>query len=256
MDNPINVKEKYYKKIQRKISKTIFEKNIISGTDSILIGLSGGKDSLVMLDTLANIRKSFKQKFNLYACHIMVDSLNYAVDHDFLKQLCNENNVELIFENISVDFNNSKGACFVCSWARRKKLFDIAKNLNCNKIALGHHMDDAVETMFMNMIYHASVSSMPFSLPMLEGKIAMIRPMLELRKTDIVKYFEYKDFPNEKVVCKYSDITKRQKIRELLANIESFHKDSQINFFRATNKVFPEYLPYFKDRYDDKIPKS
>lgn len=169
-------------KLEGKVNKTIFGYNLIENGDRVMVGLSGGKDSYSLLDLLISRRKALPIDFQLHACHVMAADMNYRADIDYMKKNCAKNNVTFHLKEITVEYNpnDRKPACFICSWKRRKMLFRATRENGCNKLALGHHLDDAIETLLMNMINHSSISSIPPNLSMFNGDIKLIRPQLDV----------------------------------------------------------------------------
>ncbi len=240
-----NQEQKYLENIRKRVGRTLYKYKLLQPDDRILIGLSGGKDSLVLIEVLAGQLKHLPFKCELIAVHIQTKDVGYGIDTDYLKKKCEELDVLLIVREIEVDLtmDRKKSPCFVCSWLRRKELFKISNELNCTKIALGHHLDDAVETLMLNMIYHASISSLPEKLSMLKGKIELIRPLLHLTNEELKKYALLRGFKPENKLCKYSDSTKRNDVKKILNDINRLHRKAKINMFRSMLKTFPEYLP-------------
>ena len=154
-------------------------------------------------------------------------------------------NVPLLFRTIEPELEKdpSKAACFICSWSRRKVLFDLTGELDCNKLALGHHRNDAVETLLLNMIYHGSISSLPYSLRMFEGRMELIRPMMDLDERMLEEYAELNDLVKVEKSCPYEDQTSVNRSVSSLANIEDLHGQGPYNVFKSVNKIFEEYLP-------------
>lgn len=242
--------EKYIDNINKTVGRIIYHHKLINENDRILIGLSGGKDSLVLLETLVNRKKYLRFKFELFAAHINVENVSYEINNEYLQSICDSLQIPLYLKNIKIDLNKDpkKSICFICSWQRRKELFSLTKELNCNKLALGHHMDDANETLLMNMIYHSSISSLPFKLNMFNGRLHLIRPLLQIREEKIKKYAYYRNYPNETRLCPYGDKTKRNEIKDIVKTITKLHAKAPINMFKAHHKIFEEYLPE-KDNY-------
>lgn len=239
MQNP----QKYIDKIKKKVARTIVKQNLIQEGDRILVGVSGGKDSMVLLDILAKVQKYSPVKFDIIALHIELHSL-YEIDKEYLTVFCANHKVDLKFKTIEIDFSVwNKTPCFVCSSTRRKELFKSVVEYNCNKLALGHHMDDAIETVLMNIVHHGSISSLPFSLSMFDGEIQLIRPMLELNKIYIEEYAQIMDFPTEKKLCEHSSKTTRSEFTQIIEEFEKINKNARKNIFRSTSKLFPEYFP-------------
>ena len=236
---------KQFEKICKKVAKTIFDYNLIDDKDRVLVGLSGGKDSLILLEALADRKKRMPVSFELFAIHVSAINVGYKADTEYLSNFCKELNVPLYLEKIEVDFTRKpeKPPCFICSWARRKQIFTCAKELNCNRIALGHHYDDAIQTMLMNMIYHGSYSSLPQKLSMFGGRITLIRPLLMIPEKELVYYANLRRFREHEKSCPYEDSTKRNEIKDLLKQLDKLNKNARKNLFRAMNNIYPEYLP-------------
>lgn len=217
--------------------------------DNILAGISGGKDSLVMLECLMNRKKHLPFDFSVHAVHVHIQNVGYESNIEFLNRFCNELNVPLhVLEYSLEDIEKSdKAPCFICSWHRRKKIFELSKQLNCNKIAFGHHMEDALETMLMNMMFHGSISSLPQKLSMFDGRIEVIRPLLNTYEDDIEKFASYRDYPKQIKSCPYEDKTKRKAVRSILESMNNMYDKSKLNIFRAMDNIYSEYLPKNQD---------
>lgn len=202
MDNKL----RFISNTRKDIGRTIYKYKLINDGDRIIVGLSGGKDSLILLEALADRKAYIPFKFELIAVHVQVDNIPYKINIDYLKSFCNELNVPFYLKNITVDIekDKKKAPCFVCSWYRRKTIFSLSQELHCNKIALGHHMDDAVETLLMNLVYHGSFSSLPQKLTMFDGRMELIRPLLLQTNDQLSKYAIYRQFPEEISLCPFS----------------------------------------------------
>lgn len=236
---------KQFEKICRKVGKTLFDYHLIEDKDRILVGLSGGKDSMILLESLADRKKHLPVSFELFAIHVTAKNVGYKADADYISDFCREINVLLYLEEIEIDLtqNPEKPVCFICSWERRKKIFAKSKELNCNKIALGHHNDDAIQTMLMNMIYHGSYSSLPQKLQMFGGRTCLIRPLLMITEKELLNYASLRGFKEHEKVCPYEDLTTRSDIKNLLESMEKLNKDARKNLFRAMDSIHPDYLP-------------
>jgi tRNA 2-thiocytidine biosynthesis protein TtcA len=237
--------EKYIENLQKRIYKTLFKQKLLAPDDRIMVGLSGGKDSLILLESLAKRRKQLPFKIELMACHVMISNIGYKVDTDFLREFCENIEVPFYLEQLTTELDETgeKSACFLCSWNRRKVMFRLTKELKCNKLAFGHHMDDALETLFMNMVYHGSLSSLPFKFNMFGGRLQVIRPLLEITDTELEEYALNRNWPKEIKVCPYDDITSRSVMKNFVTEMAKLHKNARKNMFRSMNNTFPEYLP-------------
>jgi tRNA(Ile)-lysidine synthase TilS/MesJ len=236
-------------KILTKFTKLVHQKqkiyNIFENNDTILVGISGGKDSLLLLEILGELKTKWGYNFNIIPVHIKVTAVGYSVNTDAINQICENYGFELkIFETTVIfDESTKKGPCFVCSWHRRKLLFTLAREMKCNKIALGHHMDDAVQTLLMNMIFHGSISSMPLRLSMFNNSLELIRPLLFIKEKDIIAYQKIRDYPEPIKDCPYGSDTQRNKMKELLDVMEKINPAAQQNIFKSMSKIYPFYLP-------------
>jgi len=219
--------------------------SLISEGDHILVGLSGGKDSMIMLEALAERKGALPFDFTITAAHIEAVGIGYRIDSDKLKAFCDKLAIPMYLRTIEPDLHKdpSKTTCFVCSWHRRKVLFDLTRELNCNKLALGHHRKDAVETLLMNMIYHGSISSLPYSLKMFEGRVHLIRPLMDLDERLLAEYAELNDLVNVEKSCPQEGRSRRESISQILKQVEDLHGTGTYNMFKSMDKIFEEYLP-------------
>lgn len=240
------MKIKFIENFRKKIGRVIYNFNLIEEGDNILIPVSGGNDSMVLLDVLGNRKRCLPYKINLYAIHIQWDSLEYSVNLDKIKKICTEYDVEFKIIKIEEEFINkypNKSNCFYCSWTRRKLIFKTADELNCNKIAMGHHLEDSAETLLLNMIYHSSISAIPEKLSMFNGKLFLIRPLIYSYEKDIDKYAKIMDLNAEIKKCKYANENIRKSLRNILNEISKINKNGLKNMLNSHTKIFYEYLP-------------
>ena len=155
--------QKLEKKILSRLQKAIYDYRLIEDGDRLLVGLSGGKDSLCLLHLLAMRQRIHKPRFTVEALHIRMENINYESDLSYLEDFCEGRGVKFHVVTTSFDAHTDhrKSPCFLCSWNRRKQLFQMAQQLGCNKIALGHHADDIIHTAMMNLYFQGSFSTMP-----------------------------------------------------------------------------------------------
>jgi tRNA 2-thiocytidine biosynthesis protein TtcA len=236
---------KLFRKICRKAGTTIRDHFMIGEGDRVLVGLSGGKDSLILLQALAERRTAVPFSFGIEAAHVEAAGIGYHIDRERLAAFCHDLDVPLHLRSIEPDFEKdpSKATCFICSWHRRKALFDLTRELDCNRLALGHHRNDAIETLLMNMIYHGSISSLPYSLEMFGGRVKLIRPLMDMDEGVLEDYADLNGLVNIEKSCPHENQTRREHIRELIREIETMHGQGPINIFRSMDKIFGEYLP-------------
>lgn len=233
------------KKIMSKINKTIEKHQLIEDNDRILVGLSGGKDSLVLLKSLAWKKKHARIDFSVTAIYIDILNIPYDADIEYLSSFCSSNGIDFIHEKVTdeVDLKNStKNPCFLCSWDRRKHLFDTAKQQNFNKLALGHHLDDAIETLFMNMMYQATISALPPILSMFDGKLKVIRPLIETKESLIIEYSEKQNFIPMIKTCPFEKKSSREFVRGILGQMEEKYDRAKNNIYISMSHIDKEYL--------------
>jgi len=229
----------------RKTGKAIYDYRLIEDGDRVLVGVSGGKDSLALLEVLALRARNSKQKYTVLAAHIDVLQVGYKSDSDYLQDFCRKLGVEYIYRTVHVDMSEDpkKPACFVCSWHRRKVLFEIAQAKGCNKLALGHHRDDAVESLLMSMIFNATINSIPGRLELFGGKLLLIRPFIYISNKETIRYAEYQEFRTQEKCCPYEKATQRDTIRKWLDQLEETIPHVRNNIFAAMQHICTEYLP-------------
>lgn len=238
-------RKKQFLKLSRKVGKTLQEYDMIEKDDRVLVGLSGGKDSMILLETLADRRRHLPFNFELEAVHVSATNIGYEMDTGYLQTFCDELNVSLHLEEIEVDLtiDSKKTPCFICSWNRRKRIFELTKELDCNKVALGHHKDDAIQTVLMNMIFHGSISSLPQKLSMFDGRIRLIRPLLFIPENELTSYANLREFRKQEKSCPYEGSTNRETIEQLIREIDKIYPNARRNIFRSMDNIYEEYLP-------------
>jgi len=239
--------------LRRKVNKTIYQQQLIEDGDKVVLGLSGGKDSLALLDILSFLRPSMRNKFILKAIHIHISNVGYKIDTEFLQQFCKDRDVELEIISFEADLSaKEKSICAPCSWNRRRALFANVIDTDYTKLALGHHMDDYIETLLMNMMFHGIISSTPYKLQMFKGKINLIRPLMDIKRSQLKEYALAMNFPKELKTCPYGENTKRISMIDVVDKMELLNKEARINLFRSTQNIYPQYIPNFKLINDDK----
>ena len=243
--DPDNQKLWYLKRIQRKVGKTVGELGLLNPGDRILIGLSGGKDSLVLLHSLKTRSINFPFVLHIEAAYVDTINMPYEIDTDFLTRFCD--NLEVPFSIIKTSFNiekeSNKQTCFICSWNRRKELFNFAQKKGCNKVALGHHKDDIVQTLIMNMAFQGSISTMPPRLKIFDGLLEIIRPLAQITEDECREYASIAEFPDEKKLCPHGDDTKRKQVKEAIEILLKFNPDARNNLYNSMSNIQEEYLP-------------
>lgn len=231
--------------VKNKVAKALMDYKMVDKGDRILVAVSGGKDSLVMLEALAAVQKFDFVDFELEALHIDVEDVPYSVDTGFLKGFSEELKVKLHFVSLKADVGDrgKKSPCFVCSWNRRKTLFTFTQENHFQKLALGHHLDDAVETLLINMAYHGNIASMPAKLSLFDDRFQLIRPLILLTNKDAREFANIRNYPPLKNPCPFEDTTKRTTARELIRQLENIHPKARLNLFKSMGNIDEAYLP-------------
>ena len=224
-----------FQQLQRQFNRAMREYRLIEDDDKVLVALSGGKDSLCLLELLASRRKVFVPKFSIEAVHIRMENIAYETDTHYLEDFCRQLNVPLHILTTSFDASTDhrKSPCFLCSWNRRKKMFSLAQQLGCNKIALGHHMDDIIHTALMNIAFQGRFDSMPVSLRMKKMPITVIRPLCLCHEADIKQYAEEKHYQKQVKQCPYEHDTYREDIRRIYTEIEKLNPEARYSIWNA-----------------------
>jgi tRNA 2-thiocytidine biosynthesis protein TtcA len=241
-------KENTNKRLQQlyaKVGKSIHSYNMIAEGDKIIVGLSGGKDSMALLNILAQRQKFVEINYELLAVHVDMSEIPYKADVDWMKDMCEHLNVPFFHETISIDLSTIKkdSICYYCANARRNHIFKLSKDFNANKIAFGHHQDDALETLLMNMLYHGTISSIPGALKMFDGRIHLIRPLIDLSEKEITFIAKTKEFKKEETNCPYEQANKRDMMRKMLIQLEQNIPNARKQIMKSLNHFYLDYLP-------------
>jgi len=237
--------EQLIKQTKQRVWKTVKDYRLIDDGDKILIGLSGGKDSLALVEILGERMKIYKPKFQVVAAHISVENIPYQSDIKYLQAYCEKFGIPFIHCTTSFDESTDKRKthCFLCSWCRRKMLFEIAKANNCNKIALGHHLDDLVETMLMNITFQGAFGSMPTMLEMDKFDIKIIRPLAQTPEKEMTVFAKIRHFKKQKKTCPYEQKSTRADIKKIVKQLEKINPEFKQSAWNAMQNIQEKYLP-------------
>lgn len=244
---------KLFLHLKKWLEKAVLDYGMIEEGDRLLIGVSGGADSLALLDLLDS-PMLFVPKFSFIAVNIDMGFDPAYKAYETLEKLFQENNYRYVIEktdigNLAHSDINKKNPCFLCSRLRRKRIFEIADAEGCNKIAFAHHRDDIIETLLINMFYGREISTMVPNQSIFGGKLHIIRPFAYLQEELIKKYSKERQFPTIKNDCPTSLTSKRIYIKKLLDELEKDNKEIRDNIYKAMSHVKPDYLlPHGKKR--------
>ncbi|PKN70249.1 MAG: tRNA 2-thiocytidine(32) synthetase TtcA [Deltaproteobacteria bacterium HGW-Deltaproteobacteria-12] len=237
---------KLFLHLKKWLEKAVLDFNMIEEGDRVLIGVSGGADSLALLDLLDS-PMVFIPGFSFIAVNIDMGFDSEYAAYNQLEKYLQDNNYAYVMEKTDIGLVahsavNRKNPCFLCSRMRRKRIFEIAAEKGCNKIAFAHHKDDIIETLLINMFYGREISTMMPNQRIFGGKLHIIRPLAYLPEELVKKYSRERQFPALKNDCPTSENSRRIYIKKLLNELERENKDIRHNIFQAMSHVKPDYL--------------
>jgi tRNA 2-thiocytidine biosynthesis protein TtcA len=238
---------KLQKRLRRLVGSAIADYNMIEAGDRVMVCLSGGKDSYAMLDILLSLQKAAPVEFELIA--VNMDQKQPGFPEEVLPTYLSALGVPFhIIEKDTYSVVKSlipegKTTCGLCSRLRRGTLYGFAESIGATKIALGHHKDDIVETLFLNLFYGGRLSAMPPKLLADDGRNIVIRPMAYCRETDLEDYAAVKGFPIIPCnLCGSQDNLQRQAIKSMLQTWDKQHPGRVDTIFHALQNVAPSQL--------------
>ena len=237
--------EKILRRVGQRFNKGVVKYRLIDDGDKILVGLSGGKDSLALLELLAKRSRILKPKFTVVAAHVSMTNISYQSDLEYLKRYAEELGVPFVHYETSFDptTDTRKSPCFLCSWNRRKALFTVAKEQGCNKIALGHHMDDILETLLMNITFQGAFSTMPPRLEMRKFDMTIIRPMCLVHEADLIDMARIRNYRKQIKNCPYETQSNRSDMKEVLKTLEKLNPEARYSLWGSMTNVQKDLLP-------------
>lgn len=256
--------ERLFKRLNERFVRAFATYRLLEDDDHVLVGLSGGKDSLLLTELLARRARIDKPRFKVEAVHVRMENIHYETSTDYLQQFCSSLDVPLHlvttrFETLqptaTADVRcaaaqqqsfpqKAKPPCFLCSWYRRKELFNLAQQLGCNKIALGHHRDDIIHTTLMNLTFQGRFGTMPALLRMRKMPLTIIRPLCLIDEADIRRYAELCGYEKVVKTCPYEHDTNRTAIADLYNRIEQMNPEARFSIWKALEeegKLTEEY---------------
>lgn len=225
------------------LRRAVDDYKMIQEGDKIAVGLSGGKDSILTMLALANLRRFYPNKFELIAITLDIGLDDF--DTALLQKLCEENNVEYHVEKTHIkeivfDIRKEKNPCSLCANLRRGILYDTAKKMGCNKVALGHHMDDVMETLFMSLIYEGRIHTFAPVTYLSRKDIHIIRPMVYVPEKEVKRYMKQNEISVVKSTCPADGETKREYIKDLIYKLNKENHKVRESIFGAITRM-PEW---------------
>ena len=240
--------KKYRKEIWSRFTKAVKDYELINENDKIMVCISGGKDSFLLAKCIQELERHGKVKFEAH--YVVMDpgyndyNRQYIIDNAKLLNIPIEIFNTDIFDVVSTV--DSKSPCYLCAKMRRGHLYNRAKELGCNKIALGHHFDDVIETTLLSMFYGSEVKTM---LPKLHSTnfegLELIRPLYMVKEADIISWRDSNDLVFINCACRFTEgcslindgTSKRKETKELIKNLRKENSDIDNSIFRSMNNI-------------------
>ncbi|MDZ7370383.1 MAG: tRNA 2-thiocytidine(32) synthetase TtcA [candidate division KSB1 bacterium] len=231
-----------------RIDKAVYEYRMFQDGDGVLFAVSGGIDSMALVDLLADHLVVYGQDMRVKAVYV---DLGFGVHADercrkmsdfFASRRVEGEIVRTEIGPYAHSDENRENPCFLCSRIRRRHIFEAAERLGCQKIVFGHHKDDIIETLLLNMIYSREISTMPPRLEVFQGKYTILRPMMYIEKELVEKFARERGLVPIDQECPTAGNSKRQYIKELLAALEAEVPGAKENIFAAMKRVKTDYL--------------
>jgi len=219
----------------KSVNKAIRDYHMLTDGDRVAVGVSGGKDSLALLDLLRLRQRSSVERYDLVAVHVVlqtsdgVSCAGPAVRATLEAQWMAEGQ-ECAFETVQVE---GQPDCFRCSYLRRKALFAAAERLGCHKLALGHHADDAAQTTLLNLAFHGRVETLRPRREFFGGQFVLIRPLIYVPEKEMVRYARARDWPVQPNACPHVRTSRRALVKGILYELQREDPRVRINLFRA-----------------------
>lgn len=247
MEKTAHENNKLHKRLCRLVGQAIGDFNMIEDGDKVMVCLSGGKDSYALLDILMTLRERAPIHFDIIAVNLDQKQPNFPAD--ILPAYLTKLGVAFHIENqdtysiVKRLIPEGKTTCSLCSRLRRGILYRVADELGCNKIALGHHRDDILETFFLNMFFGGKLKAMPAKLQSDDGKHIVIRPMAYVKEADSTRYAEVKQFPIIPCdLCGSQENLQRKQIKGLMREWEKKYPGRVESIFSSLSTIVPSHL--------------
>jgi len=235
-------------RIAKKVTRAITEYNLIEDGDRVMVGLSGGKDSWALIQMLDVLRRRAPIDFSLIA--VTVDSGYNGYRHDLISRTCEARGWEYRIEHTGIGetiediLDASDTPCSLCARLRRGVLYRMAKEVGATRIALGHHLDDFIETLLLNLFFAGALKAMPARLVSDNGEHVVIRPLVYTTEAEARTYAKANDLPIIGCCCPAcGDMSlQRQRIKRLIAELEVEHPEVKSSMIRALGNVAGRHL--------------
>ena len=235
MNQSVSDKLTYY--LLKNVNKAIREFDMIADGDRVAVAVSGGKDSRLLLHLLRARQRTVPEQYHLIALHVEAEIPGYPYLRPILKPWFCEIGVEYAFVPLELSPDEPLPMnCFRCSWNLRKTLFKKGHELGCNKLAFGHHADDAVQTTLLNLFYSGRLETMAPTLQFFDDQIHLIRPLIYLEERRLERLAKELAFPLNEVTCPLSQTSKRAWIKDWLRQAGPDYRQIRTNLWRAARQ--------------------
>ncbi len=210
------------KRIVSCVRKAVEDYDMIQEGDKVAVGISGGKDSLVLLGALANLSRYYPKKFSVVGLTL---DMGYDADYSKIKEYCESFGVEHIVKKTNIkevifDYRKEENPCSLCAKMRRGALNDFAIENGCNRVALGHHNDDVLETFMLSLLYEGRINCFSPVTFLDRTSIYSIRPLIYVKERDIKGVVNRLNVPVLKSSCPVDGVTKRQEVKDIIRNLD------------------------------------
>lgn len=223
----------------RRLGRAIRDYSLIAPGQHVLVGLSGGKDSLALVELLGQWRMRHNRNFTLTAVHVRLGGAGYEADAGYLADFCarNETDFRLVEAPLEPDRDTRRSPCFLCAWTRRKCLFRLARELGATRIALGHHEDDLLRTALMNLTYSGQFATMPARLDFRKFPVSLIRPLCRIAESELSALALSRGYRTAAKRCPYDESGRRRDIGALLAAAEALNPEFRRSLWHALERA-------------------
>jgi len=234
--------------IRKNIELAVNDFQMIQPGDRILVGISGGADSFTLLKVLSGRKIFIPQDITLIPAYVDLGFAGEDTSHiQALESYFEQNGYEYYIDRTTIGLfahseKNRKKPCFLCSRMRRTRLFEIADKFNCKKIALGHHKDDIIETLLINIFFAREIATMNPNQPFFKGKYHVIRPLAYVWEQKIKRYALMHEFPVFENLCPTAKTSHRNIIKTMLHDLERKQKGLKENIFKSLRQVKRDYI--------------
>lgn len=238
--------EQLESKITRLFKRACAERHLLEDGDRVLVAVSGGKDSLELVRLMSRQARIHKPRIEAEAAHVIMDNIPYETERTYLENFCSENGIRLNVIHTSFDDSSApqtsamqrkrKTKCFLCSWYRRKALFEYAASNGFNKIAFGHHQDDFLVTFLMNLTFEGAAQTMQPRMQMKHYPVTVIRPLCLVPEHLITSLAQMLNFEKQKTPCPYEEKSRREDMTRIFHEMETLNPEARYSMWNAIDE--------------------